>query len=375
MKALNEQLLGAVWNGNTLVVKSVLYDGADPDIRNIDGKPVLLIASERGFGEIVQALLDKGANVNITDTNGRTALMSAADNGRADIVYKLLEKGADVNVKAGLTALMIASKEGRAKIVRALLDKGADLNMKSFEGTALMLAIRMNHADVVKVLIENGADVNQGSYSTTPLKLAEDKPEITQMLIQAGAAENMLISSAIEEKNLLKNPSADQGLQYWEAYGQATTEYMSHGNPYFVVRHEGYLMQDVPLPNTVGKYVLIIGRVSSEWINTNSAITGLPYISGYFLEEEPQRAITGYLEGQNLLCSAKKENEWVYAWGIFEVPRKSGRLRFILHQKKSPGVTKYGSAARFDDLGLYLFKSKEKAQSYRDVLMTSGETS
>jgi uncharacterized protein len=372
MKVLNEQLFIAVWSGNALVVKSALYDGADPDLRNKHGQPVLLIASEKGFKDIIQELLDKGANVNITDNNGSTALMYAAKSGHADIVYKLLEKGADVNVKAGLTALMIASRDGHDKIVQVLLDKGADVDMKNSEGwTALMLAIQMNHADVLKVLIENGADVNMKFYSTTPLKLAEDKPEITQMLIRAGVAENRLISSAIEEKNLLKNPSADQGMQYWKAYGEATTEYMSPENPYFVVRHKGYIMQDVPLPNAAGKYVLIIGRVSSEWINANSAITGLPYIFGYMLEEEPQRTVTGYIEGQNLLCSAEKEHEWVYAWGIFEVPRKSGRLTFILQQKKSPGVAKYGSAARFDDLGVYLFKSKEKAQSYRDVLMTS----
>jgi hypothetical protein len=51
-------------------------------------------------------------------------------------------------------------------------------------------------------------------------------------------------------------------------------------------------------------------------------------------------------------------------WGIFEVPAGTKRIRFFLNHALANGVPHDGSAARFDNLGLYLFNRKEEAQVF-----------
>lgn len=57
-------------------------------------------------------------------------------------------------------------------------------------------------------------------------------------------------------------------------------------------------------------------------------------------------------------------NEWVQLSGIFKVPEGANTIRFFLRQAERKGVPHNGSAARFDDLGLYLFATKEEAESF-----------
>jgi hypothetical protein len=65
-----------------------------------------------------------------------------------------------------------------------------------------------------------------------------------------------------------------------------------------------------------------------------------------------------------MLSSATSVGEWVKMWGIFKVPEGTGRIRFFLNQALRQGVPHNGSAARFDDLGLYLFPTEEEAKSF-----------
>jgi hypothetical protein len=167
-------------------------------------------------------------------------------------------------------------------------------------------------------------------------------------------------------ENLLQNANADLGTQHWRAMGQATVEEIN-GNRCFVVRNGGYFIQDVSLPgDAVGKYVVLIGRGSSERINSDGAITGLPYLYGYMMA--PGTAGDGhifeYLQGQQMLHSATTVNEWGKMWGIFKVPEGAGRVRFFLDQALRGGVSHNGSAARFDNLGLYLFPTEEEAKAF-----------
>jgi hypothetical protein len=122
------------------------------------------------------------------------------------------------------------------------------------------------------------------------------------------------------QTNLLKNPNADLQSQFWRAYGEATVETCATGNPCFVVRNGGYFLQDVTLPEgAVGQYALFIGRGASERINSDGAITGLPYLYGYMMLEVSPRGgrILDYLQGQNMRASRTRENEWVPMWGGF----------------------------------------------------------
>ncbi|HZS47828.1 MAG TPA: hypothetical protein VFC63_22350 [Blastocatellia bacterium] len=142
------------------------------------------------------------------------------------------------------------------------------------------------------------------------------------------------------------------------------------GNPRFVIRNKGFFSQDVELPGAVGKYVLIIGRVSSERINPDGAITGLPYLYAYLLQgmTADWRAID-YINDPTTLGRPKEKDQWVYAWGVHRVPEKTDGLRFFLNQAERKNVPQNGSAARFDDLGLYLFDTKEEADAFAKSLM------
>ncbi|MFH1575266.1 MAG: hypothetical protein ABIG68_14900 [Acidobacteriota bacterium] len=74
--------------------------------------------------------------------------------------------------------------------------------------------------------------------------------------------------------------------------------------------------------------------------------------------------IQAYMQGQQMRSSSKVPNEWVPAYGIFQVPTNTGRIHLSLCQAEALGVPQDGSAARFDDLGLYLFESREEAELY-----------
>lgn len=167
--------------------------------------------------------------------------------------------------------------------------------------------------------------------------------------------------------NLLKNANGDELANHWQAVGEAFIEQTPDKNAHFRVQNKGSFYQDVSLPeNAAEKYVLLIGRVASERINPDGAITGLPYLYGYMIEGTTPRGnkILSYLQGQQLLCSAKEAGEWVTAWGIFPVVEGTGVIRFFLNQAERKDVPQNGSAARFDDLGLYLFDNELEAKAF-----------
>lgn len=170
-----------------------------------------------------------------------------------------------------------------------------------------------------------------------------------------------------QSRNLLQNPNADLGVEFWRAFGEAAVESGSGTNLCFVVRDGGYFFQDVLLPDdAVGQYLVLMGRGASERINDDGAITGLPYLYGYMMEAGPPSGgkILAYLQGQRMLARTKIRDEWVDLWGIFQVPEKTKRVRFFLNQALRGGIPHNGSAARFDNLGLYLFARKEDAEAF-----------
>jgi hypothetical protein len=176
------------------------------------------------------------------------------------------------------------------------------------------------------------------------------------------------ISTNAQTDNLLQNPKADLEAQHWRAVGQAAIEEVN-GNRRFVVRNGGYFLQDVILPESAaGQYAVFIGSGSSERINSDGAITGLPYLYGYMMAPGRQDSgrILAYLQGQQMRSAATFVGEWVKMWGIFKVPEGTERIRFFLNQAERRGVPHNGSAARFDDLGLYLFPTEEEARSFAD---------
>lgn len=193
-------LVLAAKDGNLPMVQSLLEKGVSPNVRDSEGVPALMWASEGGHIDIVKFLLDEGADVNAKRTkDGTTVLMETAEEGHTDVVKLLLERGAKVNVKRtkdGITALMEAADKCHADIIRLLLDKNAEVNAKTTDDgtTALMEASDEGCTETVKLLLDKGAKVNiqRTTNGTTALMEAAEggRIEIVRLLLDKGADVN-----------------------------------------------------------------------------------------------------------------------------------------------------------------------------------------
>ena len=171
---------------------------------------------------------------------------------------------------------------------------------------------------------------------------------------------DFVFQPSVSSDNLLLNPDASEGTNGWTAYGAATLENCG-SDDCFVVRNQGYFLQDVSLSSgdVAGQYALLIGRASSERVNADGSITGLPYLYGYMIEGDH---INTYLQGQEMLSQPAAANKWVLMQGIFPIPAGTDTIRFFLNQAERQGDPQNGSAARFDDLGLFIRPTEEQVR-------------
>ncbi|MEL4896292.1 ankyrin repeat domain-containing protein [Crocosphaera sp. Alani8] len=108
------------------VVKLLIKNGADiniiPKSKSKFAYTALMEATNENYFKLVKFLLNNGANVNLKNEAGMTALMIAAEEGYVNILQLLLEKGADVNIKneSGETALNLAEERKNEKVIEIL---------------------------------------------------------------------------------------------------------------------------------------------------------------------------------------------------------------------------------------------------------------
>ncbi|MEL6344658.1 MAG: ankyrin repeat domain-containing protein, partial [Myxococcota bacterium] len=133
----------AAANGQRVVLRRLLRDGASPDVM-VDGEPALLRALMNHHPTCAIELLYAGADPNSTrNTANQSALWWAAGNGHADVVGLLLDKEAAVDApdRWGGTPLMQAASSGHTGCVRRLLRAGADPTATYHDGrTVISLA-------------------------------------------------------------------------------------------------------------------------------------------------------------------------------------------------------------------------------------------
>jgi len=106
----------------------LLERGASPDRVRADG-PAPLARAVRRHPALVGPLLAAGADPDVRDAAGRPVLVAASQAGRADLVRALLRAGADPDAatagRKATTALRAAVLAGSAPAVEALLEAGA----------------------------------------------------------------------------------------------------------------------------------------------------------------------------------------------------------------------------------------------------------
>jgi len=164
-------------------------------------------------------------------------------------------------------------------------------------------------------------------------------------------------------KNLLENFTADRKYGYWIRVGEASVEDCG-GNPCFTVRNGGSFQQFVILPEDAeGKYVVLIGSVASERVQTDGPVTGVPYLYGLVGTEDGVRYVA-HLQSPELRSHSRMPNEWVGVSGVFKLPAGSSFIAFDLNQGAVKDIPHNGSAARFDDLGVHVFATEAEARSF-----------
>lgn len=140
----------AARTGRTDVIRELVREGADPDLRDDgpNGWAPLHHAVHKGQLAAVRALLAAGAHADAaaTGSNGITPLMLACAQGEPEIVDTLLADGADPHAmqRGRETALTYAMTTGNRRVLEALLRKAPDLRLTdSWEGSLARILARV----------------------------------------------------------------------------------------------------------------------------------------------------------------------------------------------------------------------------------------
>ena len=154
-------LFVAALNGDSLVVQSLLQQGAEVNRGNSSNKMApLVVAALRGHLDVVRFLVEQNADKEKATTDGATPLIVAAGEGRLAVLQYLVQQGADKNktCKAGCTPLLVAAKHGQLSVAKYLVQQGADMNKADNDGvSALLAATTKGHIAVATYLREQGA--------------------------------------------------------------------------------------------------------------------------------------------------------------------------------------------------------------------------
>ncbi|RWS14623.1 ankyrin repeat domain containing protein 25-like protein [Dinothrombium tinctorium] len=142
--------------------------GANLEIRDLEKRTALHVASWQGYRNTVQTLIHCGADVNACDGEGRTPLHMCAWNGHAEILNILIDAGADINHVSsaqGATPLLIGAQQGHIDVCAMLLAAGADVaHCDSYGRNSQDVAINCGHRNIA-ILIES--HINTGDQCPT----------------------------------------------------------------------------------------------------------------------------------------------------------------------------------------------------------------
>ena len=156
-----QSLIQAIQRNDAASVSRLIASGADPNVKDADGVPALMLATLFADAACVEQLLKQGADPNQADTAGATALMWAMPDIQKARV--LIEHGANVNARStnlGRPPLLVAAAyPGTVDLLDLLLARGADLRARDTAGnSAFAMAMRSADVGVLRFLSDKGLD-------------------------------------------------------------------------------------------------------------------------------------------------------------------------------------------------------------------------
>ncbi|CAG7733962.1 unnamed protein product, partial [Allacma fusca] len=191
-------LIYAARHGNKEITQSLLYRGADFNLKTPNKKTAHHIAKKRGYSEIVDLITKTQEN--------RNELLKAVQNRDQSLIKDLIDKNTSVNIRDqdGLTPLIHAILNNDAETVKLLLnDKRTNINFKDQKGwTPLIFAVNKDSEEMVKLLLAHGADINiKRPDEHTALTIASPKIK----LLLNSASENLNNEANVNKKSSIGN--------------------------------------------------------------------------------------------------------------------------------------------------------------------------
>lgn len=140
-------------------VSRQLAQGVDPNVRDDEELPVLMLAIRSGAWEVYDALLaDRRIQIEVKNAHNETPLMYLALLGETERAAALIARGAQVN-RLGWTPLHYAASRGQTDTADLLLKQGAMVHAPAPDGTTpLMMAAHSGSREMVQLLLDHGAD-------------------------------------------------------------------------------------------------------------------------------------------------------------------------------------------------------------------------
>ena len=186
--------------GNAKILKLLLQQNPDLNVRRSDGATPLFVSCIRFHVSLVQLLLKAQANPDIPDNNGTTPLSFAARAEYLSIVQCLLQANANLNLqdKFGATALFFAVRNNNFKMFQCLMDANADPCIETVIGfSAFHWACRSGLVKMVKQILKHKSPNISLINGMTPLYIACEAEQIAvvKLLIKAGANLNTLLQT------------------------------------------------------------------------------------------------------------------------------------------------------------------------------------
>lgn len=179
------------------------------DYCNKEGDTALFIAVSNNHLEVVKLLLRNGSNIEVKNWDHANVLHVAAEHGRKEILEYLLKY--DSNVKEKLInmsdyvgpPLHNAVKNNHPVCAALLISNGARVDAKCYNNstTLLHIAARKNHSEIAEVIIRHDSETihSLNDLGWTPLHVAcyYENREMIKLLLHYGAD----LSGAINKNN------------------------------------------------------------------------------------------------------------------------------------------------------------------------------